>query len=771
MVVGFAPKVSALVSVYNAGRFIRHCLDDLVGQTLFQAGKMEIVVVDSASPDGEAAEIARFQALYPDAIRSIRTTQREGLYAAWNRAARMARGQYLTSANADDRHRPDALERLALALDRDPAVDLVYSDSLVTYKENETFQRHTRAGIHLRPDWSPAIMGHGCHMGPQPMWRRSVHDRIGDFDESYRSAGDYEFWCRMAASGMKMLHLPEFLGLYQENPAGICNSDPGLGARETDRVKNAYLGKFPSVDRDWSDNRVRPMSDPSFFVHLAIHLTSAAGDVDELFGGILHLTTLPHRITVFQDNVSADVGRKLASLDRQGVIHRLVVLESPSKTWSLATEGWKTEPDAACLVLMDGSLVPSRRAWLQGLVLPVGRLRRTRLELCRRSIVDFSDFPEYRKHDAKRTERIVCLVEPASARGRRREALSDRHSLRDLPPRTIPSTVGHHPYLPCRPGSIETEYVHIVMITYNRLEFTQKAIEGLHATATLPYVLTVVDNGSTDGSREWLESQRRDGRISRLVLLDENVGVAKAANLGWALEPGAKYFVKLDNDMVLTKSGWLEEMVSILDASDDIGMIAANVEPRSFPEFHEYGVRFRVKRGTLGGACVMIPRRVHDRLGFWSEHYGKYGEEDFDYGFRSMLSGYRNVYLSDEETAFHLPAGKAAEIAVESFVALDGQEEKLHRQYRQMKDAIRAENHRTGIVSKRLLEYWSGKADLWCESIFAKENRLAHGWFPPRSLETVGDDPFVLDGLKSKTVEREPLPRANFWQRMLARRM
>src|SRR5262249_18536001 len=118
-------RVSALVSTYKGERFIRGCLEDLVAQTLFShstrgIAALEILVINSGSPEGEDRIICEFAARSPDRFTYIHTQERETLYAAWNRALRAARGNYLTNANVDDRHHPEALERMANTLDCAP---------------------------------------------------------------------------------------------------------------------------------------------------------------------------------------------------------------------------------------------------------------------------------------------------------------------------------------------------------------------------------------------------------------------------------------------------------------------------------------------------------------------------------------------------------------------------------------------------------------------------------------------------------------------------
>ncbi len=228
------PLVSALVSAYNSVRFMRGCLEDLERQTI--ADRLEIIVVNSASPQNERAVVQEFQKRYSNIV-YIRTEERETVYGAWNRAIRAAHGKYLTNANTDDRHRPDAFEVLARALDQHPEVALVYADCLITRTENQTFETATVVRTYQWLDFNRAdLVLKGCFVGPQPMWRREVHDEHGCFDPGFVSAGDYEFWLRIART-QQFLHVKETLGLYLESPASVEHASRDRADKETAEAK------------------------------------------------------------------------------------------------------------------------------------------------------------------------------------------------------------------------------------------------------------------------------------------------------------------------------------------------------------------------------------------------------------------------------------------------------------------------------------------------------------------------------------------------------
>ena len=229
-------RVSAIVSAYNSERFIAHCLEDLLSQTI--ADQIEIIVVDSGSQENEAAVVRKFQKEFK-IIKYIKSEQRESVYAAWNRGIKIASGQYITNANTDDRHAPNALERMAGVLDEQPEIALVYADLWVTEIENQTFDKFTPVGRLNWKDFDRATLIDGCYIGPQPMWRRAVHKKHGYFDEGFESAGDWEFWLRISQTE-KFLHIKECLGLYLKSPNSIEHRNYRLSRMEFAKIRRIY---------------------------------------------------------------------------------------------------------------------------------------------------------------------------------------------------------------------------------------------------------------------------------------------------------------------------------------------------------------------------------------------------------------------------------------------------------------------------------------------------------------------------------------------------
>jgi|GEM_PF-653478 len=208
--------VSAIVSTYNSEKFIRGCIEDLENQTI--ADRLEIIVVNSGSEQNEESIVEEFQKKYGNIV--YIKTEREGLYSAWNRAVKVASGQFLTNANTDDRHRKDAFEVMANTLLKNTDVALVYGDQIVTDTPNPTFENHHVIELAQKPEFSKERLLFNCCVGSQPMWRKSMHDEFGGFDETLTCAADWDFWLKVAGK-YYFKHIPEFLGFYFYNTEGI----------------------------------------------------------------------------------------------------------------------------------------------------------------------------------------------------------------------------------------------------------------------------------------------------------------------------------------------------------------------------------------------------------------------------------------------------------------------------------------------------------------------------------------------------------------------
>jgi len=169
----------------------------------------------------------------------------------------------------------------------------------------------------------------------------------------------------------------------------------------------------------------------------------------------------------------------------------------------------------------------------------------------------------------------------------------------------------------------------LMMVTYNRLELTKQTLESLWKSTNHPFNLVIVDNGSTDGTVEWLKDEL-DGVLGNFypIYLSQNKGIAVGRNLALkkADELKTKWYCCIDND-VECPEGWLKECVEILQANKGFGGIGVNMEDTTYPLVTKNGYTFQEKpQGNLGTACMVFRKQVHQMIGFFTTEYGMYGE-------------------------------------------------------------------------------------------------------------------------------------------------
>lgn len=158
----------------------------------------------------------------------------------------------------------------------------------------------------------------------------------------------------------------------------------------------------------------------------------------------------------------------------------------------------------------------------------------------------------------------------------------------------------------------------IVMVTYNRLEYTRKTLDSLQSTIKVPHELIVVDNYSMDGTQDWL---RREILRSSLILNPENYYPGKACNIGW--EYGLKkyseatHLMRLDNDMEF-KEGWDTKAEEYFNTFPDLGQLGiehnAIMDPNNNGQYRlNYGgLTLDAWPGVVGGPNI-VAREVWDK--------------------------------------------------------------------------------------------------------------------------------------------------------------
>ncbi len=194
----------------------------------------------------------------------------------------------------------------------------------------------------------------------------------------------------------------------------------------------------------------------------------------------------------------------------------------------------------------------------------------------------------------------------------------------------------------------------IVMLSYNRLPYLRNSLAAyLETAAGAPCELIAVDNGSNDGSAEFLREAHRKGQVDKLLLLGANRGISVGYNEGFALaDAKARYVMKLDSDIRVLTPGWLGQVVDFLEANRQVGFAAVN-QVNEFllqilPRFRIRGVDVMDYGEWQLGSAMVISKQLMDEIGgFIEDAEMTFVPDDIDYYVRASRKGYRPLYLRD----------------------------------------------------------------------------------------------------------------------------
>jgi len=209
-----APLVSIVIPTYDCRRWLGEAIDSALTQTYPHC---EIIVVDDGSTDGTGQWV---QAYYGDRIRYF-WQEHAGVARARNLGLVEAKGEYIQFLDADDLLLPNKIAEHVRFLDSHPNYGVVYCEQLCFRNDNpaDTFEwvykKRFQSGKILL-----ALIDSGLFCPLAALIRRSVIDRVGQFDETLASNEDWDFFLRLAHAGVEFYYLPgKPLALYRAHGA------------------------------------------------------------------------------------------------------------------------------------------------------------------------------------------------------------------------------------------------------------------------------------------------------------------------------------------------------------------------------------------------------------------------------------------------------------------------------------------------------------------------------------------------------------------------
>lgn len=225
--------------------------------------------------------------------------------------------------------------------------------------------------------------------------------------------------------------------------------------------------------------------------------------------------------------------------------------------------------------------------------------------------------------------------------------------------------------------------VHCILVSYNTKERTLETLDHLKRHTGLDYHITVIDNGSKDGSVSALRRWEREGRERNLLVNSKNLGFAKAVNQGLQLT-GIREHSCLINSDLLVSPGWALRLIAHFQDTEKVGIVGpigrgiGGFQDYSrfygeLPPDHLYRAwlssfsqrLYEKQKGLfrtakyLIGCCMMISFEALEEVGYLDEAFFG-GADDLDYSIRARLKGFDLVVAHDVFVWHHIQASFSA---------------------------------------------------------------------------------------------------------------
>lgn len=282
------PTISIVTPSYNQAQYVGRTVRSVLLQ---RYANLEYVVMDGGSDDGSQDVLEP----YRDRFAHYESAPDGGQSDAVKRGFERTSGEIMAWLNSDDVLAPGALDFVADYFEKHPGVDAIYSNRVIIDDADRVIG-HWVLGEHN--DW---LMSH-WDLIPQEtcFWRRSLYEKAGPVDDSFRFALDYDLFSRFMEHG-RMERVDRFLGAFRMHDVSKTMQQlETVGMREIIRVHQARGLRFGR----WA--RVRgPVFTKMAQLRAAWHvrkkivkpgcLPGLGWDYDELWGGLMREGALPPR--------------------------------------------------------------------------------------------------------------------------------------------------------------------------------------------------------------------------------------------------------------------------------------------------------------------------------------------------------------------------------------------------------------------------------------------------------------------------------------------
>lgn len=632
---------SIIIPVFNNLPLTRQCLESINTNT---GTPHEIIVVDNGSSDGTREYLLQMEASCR--VRVITNRLNLGFARASNQGAQAARGDFLVFLNNDTIVQPGWLEELVACARKEEKAGaigarLLYLDDTIQHA-GVVFNEDITQILHIYQHYDkdhPAVMKERefqAVTGACMLVRQDRFFGVGGFEECYQNGyEDVDLCFKLREQGYKVIYHPQAVAYHLEcQTQGRHDRDTENGRTFKSKWSGKILGdagKYYHEDNIAVEVIAPPDADPYLVAHDG------------------------------NDNV---YWQEAQQYRQQGVLDQ-------AEACYLRALGFN--PFDPRKLTIAGELVDLFET--QGKLERAQRLRQIMEEQALR-------FKRREQHHGDNRPAPTQAAQPPQGQ----EAFDPARCQAGAPavhqPRPRAQTTGRAPgnggAATPPPEAIQQDFPisreralsSIITPVFNNLALTKQCLESIWHNTDAPHEIIIIDNASTDGTRDYLHRLEAAGRV-RVITNRRNLGFSRACNQGAQAARG-EHLVFLNNDTIV-QPGWLEEMVACVRKDEKIGIVGAKL---LYPDdtIQHAGVAFTEDKlvhhiyqhydkdhpavnkerefQVVTAACALVKKDVFFGAGCFDENYQN-GFEDVDLCFKLRQQGYKVLY-TPRAVVYHL---------------------------------------------------------------------------------------------------------------------
>jgi GT2 family glycosyltransferase len=238
-------NISIIATSYKSEKYLETFFQSVLA--LNNLDMVEVNLICNVPNNIEAEVLNKYSKKYYQLFNIIILDKLETIAQSFNRGFRISANEYISYMDVDDFRLPDSFTAQFECLEENRKIDYTYGDFIVVKNQGENTGKKI-----IVPEFDRILFTRGCYVSPTHFYRKSLFNKIGYWDEQFKSGGDFEFQVRAAAAGVKFKKTNATLLYYTKEENSKSASSTILQPIERTVIELRY-GIFDKIDYRYYD--------------------------------------------------------------------------------------------------------------------------------------------------------------------------------------------------------------------------------------------------------------------------------------------------------------------------------------------------------------------------------------------------------------------------------------------------------------------------------------------------------------------------------------